>query len=895
MSRTLMFGLVILWSLVGSSAHALGLGGLHAQSALNQPFVGEIELLDAKPDELDTVKAGLAPAEAFTAAGIERFHFLSRLSFEPAVSARGTPVIRVSSREPIREPFLDFLVELVWPDGRLVREYTVLLDPPGLTERSAPVAVAPATAEPSATTTAEPPTRRRATPASSASPVTPGATPVTADFPMQVGPVRPGDGLLRLARRGQAHGATLEQSALALYRNNQDAFIDGDIHRLRIGRVLTVPSAAELLALDPATAARDLESALRGEETRRSPLTVVPAAKPGEPLDGERPRIAGAASQGARPGAVAPAAPATSLESSETEVSAPTATATAPAETPPAAPETVGQPDASLPGAPDHAAQTGAAGEVTAETESLRSRLRDLETQLIEAQVQLELRDAAVARLQAALPGTDEGRSDVDATKPAADSLAQVSASQDDLAAAAPSDQLAGAPQTPSSSTWHAYLLPIAGLAGVTAIGVLAISWLSARRRRREQEEEAAAELSSVDQTDAVHPAPTPSALAVSRIASGDLLPASQPQSHPRIPTDSNLGAMPAELSALDQLDVETEEADVLSEADIYVAYGRYKEAEDLLRDELLLAPDRHDIRFKLGEVYAGTGNREALRSLMEELKRRGGDRADPAQWRQLGQVVAVIERGGVWDPSALRVPDVDAGPTAAAQMAGGGMVASLDAEPRGLTTIAGAIPTTAAQPAVAREPMIRGLTVTEEGPRGVLSEPRATESAPAASMPRPTAFPLDVDVDLANEVEPIFTLDDLREDSSVSLDELIEPGSAPVLSGQDDLDLALPSLHLPDEEWIAGATEQDLLESLSSVSSPLPKLDAPRVDTTAGEWLADSNIWDENATKLDLARAYLDMEDAQSAREILEEVLADGREEQRREAEALLAIMARA
>jgi pilus assembly protein FimV len=372
---------------------------------------------------------------------------------------------------------------------------------------------------------------------------------------------------------------------------------------------------------------------------------------------------------------------------------------------------------------------------------------------------------------------------------------------------------------------------------------------LAARRRRREQEEEeAAAELSPLDQAGAVHLAPTPSVLAVPRTASGDLSTASQPHSAQRSSTDSSLGAMPVDLSALAQLDVETEGADVLSEADIYVAYGRYKEAEDLLRDELLLAPGRHDIRFKLGEVYAGTGNREALRTLMDEIKRRGGDRADPAQWRQLGQIAAVIERGGVWDPSALRaiapVPEVDAGPVATARMAGVGTVADFEAEPFGLTASTGATPS-AGQPADAPEPML--------------------------------------------------TLDDLREDSAVSLDELIEPGPAPVLSDQEGLDLALPSLHLPDEEWIAAATEQDLLESLSNASLPLSRLEPSLLDTTAGEWLADSSIWDENATKLDLARAYLDMEDAQSAREILAEVLADGREEQRREAQALLATLARA
>ncbi|WP_373507963.1 FimV family protein, partial [Thiocapsa sp.] len=147
MSRQVIHALLLILALTGADAYSLGLGGLRTESALNQPFVGEIDLFDVKPDELDTVKATLATGDAFAKSGIERYHFLTQLAFQPQMSGRGDAVIRITSREPIREPFMDFLVEVVWPAGQLVKEFTVLLDPPTMSERPAPAVRPPAIAD----------------------------------------------------------------------------------------------------------------------------------------------------------------------------------------------------------------------------------------------------------------------------------------------------------------------------------------------------------------------------------------------------------------------------------------------------------------------------------------------------------------------------------------------------------------------------------------------------------------------------------------------------------------------------------------------------------------------------------------------------------------------------
>src|SRR6202167_1074363 len=147
-----------------SMAWALGLGEIHLNSALNEPMNAEIDLIAATPDELTALRATLASREAFTRYGIDRPPFLSSLTFKVGKSKDGRDVLLVHSTDAIPEPFVTFLVEVNWARGRLMREYTVLLDPPVYTPGETASSAAPV----SAPTVAAPPARRT-TPA-------PGAT-----------------------------------------------------------------------------------------------------------------------------------------------------------------------------------------------------------------------------------------------------------------------------------------------------------------------------------------------------------------------------------------------------------------------------------------------------------------------------------------------------------------------------------------------------------------------------------------------------------------------------------------------------------------------------------------------------------------------------------------------
>ncbi|MFK7916427.1 MAG: FimV family protein, partial [Pseudomonadales bacterium] len=134
-------GLLVL-ACLSAPTWALGLGELDLESALNERFKADIELFDTAGLEASEIRVSLASTEDFERVGVERFFFLTTLKFD-IQDVRGKPVIRVSSTQPISEPYLNFLVEVLWPSGRMLKEYTVLLDPPTFTQAAAPAVSAP--------------------------------------------------------------------------------------------------------------------------------------------------------------------------------------------------------------------------------------------------------------------------------------------------------------------------------------------------------------------------------------------------------------------------------------------------------------------------------------------------------------------------------------------------------------------------------------------------------------------------------------------------------------------------------------------------------------------------------------------------------------------------------
>ena len=265
--RQLMLGLASGSALYSGMAPALGLGEITLHSALNQPFEAEIELLEVGDLGAQDLRVGLAPAEVFSRSGVERFYFLNDLRFTPLLQGSRS-VIRVVSNRPVREPYLNFIVEVARPNGQLLREYTVLLDPPGSSAYSA-------VAAPSAAAVSQP-YSRTAAPASSVRAVTPPSA--SAGHRHQVSR---GDSLWSIAARLREQGSTLSQQALmeGILALNPNAFAGGDPGRLQAGADLLLPDAARAGATQPAAAPVAVEAApASAENTAEGPVSAPLAA-----------------------------------------------------------------------------------------------------------------------------------------------------------------------------------------------------------------------------------------------------------------------------------------------------------------------------------------------------------------------------------------------------------------------------------------------------------------------------------------------------------------------------------------------------------------------------------------------------------------------------------------
>ncbi|HYM42280.1 MAG TPA: FimV/HubP family polar landmark protein, partial [Steroidobacteraceae bacterium] len=279
-----------------SAAFALGLGDVRLQSPLNAPLQAEIEVTDVAPDEVSTVQVRLAPREAFSQLGLDYPAFLTSVQLR-LVQAGGHQLIKVKSTEAVTDPFITLLIQVSWSHGQLMREYTMLLDPPVYTPgqpavASAPVSApttqadtragtiaraaeapaapaapavpAPATEAPAtaATETAAPApsATESAAPAASANPAPPPATAAAAEPGNTTHLVRKGETLSEIARGVSGASTTTGRTRswmLAIYQANPRAF-DQNMNVLRSGTVLRIPEASQADAIAPKDAAAEI-------------------------------------------------------------------------------------------------------------------------------------------------------------------------------------------------------------------------------------------------------------------------------------------------------------------------------------------------------------------------------------------------------------------------------------------------------------------------------------------------------------------------------------------------------------------------------------------------------------------------------------------------------------
>lgn len=320
MNGSLKLTLAVALALGSSNALALGLGMIQVKSGLNEPLVAEIPVTGG-PDETAGVSVALAAAADFERVGLSRSRILVPLEFTVATGAKGNAVIKVTTKEPVRDPFLDFLIEVNWAKGKLLREYTVLLDPPTMAPaiKGSRASTAPVKDGASSTASTQLPassTKPAKQPRSSAAPAAPSAPAAAPSAPRaaaagEYGPVAQGETLWEVAAATRPdESVSLNQVMVALLRSNPNAFYKDNINSLKRGAILRVPSADEIRAAGSAAAAaaevRSQNEAARGggaaptlvadtgakPSSSSSAAPAAPAAKPSDRLELVPPKAA---------------------------------------------------------------------------------------------------------------------------------------------------------------------------------------------------------------------------------------------------------------------------------------------------------------------------------------------------------------------------------------------------------------------------------------------------------------------------------------------------------------------------------------------------------------------------------------------------------------------------
>ncbi|MBG9959874.1 FimV family protein [Pseudomonas aeruginosa] len=415
--RTLVRAIAAASVLTSGMAHGLGLGEITLKSALNQPLDAEIELLEVRDLGSGEVIPSLASPEEFSKAGVDRLYYLTDLKFTPVVKPNGKSVIRVTSSKPVQEPYLNFLVQVLWPNGRLLREYTVLLDPPLYSPQAA------------ASAPQAPVSAPRATGAPRA-PQAPAPVRTTAPAGSDTYRTVSNDTLWEIAQRNRTDRVSVPQAMLAFQELNPGAFVDGNINRLKSGQVLRIPTEQQMLERSPREALSQVQAQNQSWRGSRNPAAGSAGARQ---LDATQRNAAGSA-----PSKV-DATDNLRLVSGEGKASK--------------GADKGGKGDSKA--IADTLAVTKESLDSTRrENEELQSRMQDLQSQLDKLQKLIQLKDAQLAKLQGQLGAEGQGAAQPNAALPDAsqpNAAAQAPAQPGTPAAAAPTPAPAGeAPAAPA-------------------------------------------------------------------------------------------------------------------------------------------------------------------------------------------------------------------------------------------------------------------------------------------------------------------------------------------------------------------------------------------------------------------------------------------------------------
>lgn len=287
--------IALLGSLASLDVHALALGRITVQSALGEPLRAEVDILEISADEAGSLKTAVASPEAFKFAGLDYSAAVVGLQISLQKRADGRSYLRVSNNRPVTEPFVDLVLDTSWASGRIVRDYTMLFDPPVLRQSgsaAAPVTpVSPLLPRPGPSTAGAGSTPARP-PIAALAPVRPAqlakaataksSPPSTAQASRQSVQVKQGDTASKIAAQNKPNNISLDQMLLALLASNPEAFSGGNINRLKAGAVLAIPGADEAGVIPTGEASRAIVAQAKDfNEFRRKLAEGAPATQIG--------------------------------------------------------------------------------------------------------------------------------------------------------------------------------------------------------------------------------------------------------------------------------------------------------------------------------------------------------------------------------------------------------------------------------------------------------------------------------------------------------------------------------------------------------------------------------------------------------------------------------------
>jgi pilus assembly protein FimV len=865
---------------------------MQLHSALNQRLDAEIKLLSVAPAEADTVEVSLASYEDFARVGLERPATLMFLRFDVEQRPSGDYYIKLTSREPIREPFLDFLIEVKWRSGRLLREYTLLLDPPVSYREAAPAIAAPMTTPAIAPAPSAP--EDEFVPPPSSIPVAPEVK-AQAAFPDRMpaeavpspdeivyGPVKADETLWAIALKLRpSSDISVQQMMLALLKANPYAFFDNNINRLKKGFVLRIDDPAIITAMNKAEAAREVSRQTREWQDYRAAV----AAR------AEKRRAVAAIDEPGTEVAAAKKEPKLELVAPEGKAEVPVA--------PGASTESIEQ---------DLMLALESSATQRKENEELQNRVQGLEDQLQDMQRLLSLKDADLAALQKQLREqgaavTLPSETAMEETPPAGEAPVQPQeapaaavteeppvAETKPAPAAKPAPKRPPPPPPPMQEPGFVDMI-LGDTLMLTAVGgtlllILVLVLVMIRRRSSGGFQES---------------------ILSGRISSIMSEKAEAGGSETSFLSDLAVSGMGGGAIHADEGEV-----DPLTEADVFMAYGRHQQAEEVLNKALEKNPERLELMAKLLEVYYNLRDTDRFVELAESNE--GRLKADEAVWTRIAAmghelspedplfevvegiaapaVMAPVERAEPISEDILDIGlDLDE-LTAEMESEGAGHdlglelgleFGNLEEEPK---------PAAGAAEEEAEVPYEFDLDLgAEEEPGEEAAHEFELDLGPEAAAEEVAEEETGFEFELG-EMKDVETLDFGLETAAET--EATEETAGLELADLEDFDFGDLGLETAIEEGApeAGKAEEELSLDMSELESPAEELVGTGEFGDLGDLDEEGLLSDseEIATKLDLAQAYIEMGDNEGARSMLEEVAETGTDEQKLQAQELLA-----